>query len=265
MSERFIKFIPSEEAFWLLNEKPNAFRLLTHIANTARRTHGNPDGLLIGQCHLQHWSVYKLTEREYRTAKSILVSRKHVKIIETNRSRKKSTTGSTTKSTLIELCSSTVYDINSESTDDRKDDRATTDRRLTDDKQEREEGKEREEKKDIAQPAKKRLRSKDSLSFDFDSWNFTGITEADKADWKKMYPSIDLDVEILKAAHWLRDNPSKSNKTLWRRYLTGWLKRSNEWLENKKAYQGTKSSPQQDRRTKDIEGNPVDNQHKGKF
>jgi len=131
MSERFIKFIPSEEAFWLMDNKPNAFRLLSRIANTARRSNGNPDGLNIGQCHLQHWTKYNLTEREYRTAKDILVKRKHIKIIETNRTRQKSTTGSTTGSTLVQLISSTIYDINQETNDDRIDDRATTDRRQT--------------------------------------------------------------------------------------------------------------------------------------
>lgn len=111
--------------------KPNAFRLLTHIANTARRYNGHPDGLLIGQCHLQSWTVYGLTEREYRTAKEILVKRNHIKIIETNRTRKKSTTGSTTNSTLVQLCSLTIWDINPETTDDQNDDRATTERRQT--------------------------------------------------------------------------------------------------------------------------------------
>ena len=120
-----------------MENKPKAFSLLTHIANTARRKSGHPDGLLVGQCHLQSWAFYKFTEREYRTAKEILVKRKHIKIIETNRTRQKSTTGTTTKSTLVELCSTTIYDINIETNDDRNDDRATTDRRLTDDKSRR--------------------------------------------------------------------------------------------------------------------------------
>lgn len=136
MCERFIKFIPSEEAFWLMENKPNAFRLLAHIANTARRTPGHPDGLLIGQCHLESWKEYKLTERQYRTAKQILEKRKHIQIISTNRTRQKSTTGSTTNSTLVQICSNTIWDINSQTIDDLKDDRATTDRRPTDDKQE---------------------------------------------------------------------------------------------------------------------------------
>lgn len=138
-NERFIKFIPSEEAFWLLHNKPNAFRLLTHIANTARRYNGYPDGLIIGQCHLKKWTEYNFTEQEYRTAKDILVMRKHIVIISTNRTRQKSTTGSTTASTLVELCSSTVYDINPDVINDRINDRATTDQRQTRKKKKEEE------------------------------------------------------------------------------------------------------------------------------
>jgi hypothetical protein len=258
---RFLKFIPSPEAFWLLHNKPNAFRLLTHIANTARRTHSNHDGLTIGQCHLQHWTTYNLTEREYRTAKDVLVSLKHIKIIDTNRTRQKSTTGTTTRSTLVEICSTTIYDINSETNDDIKDDRTTTERRQT----RKNKNEEEEEYKDIAQSAPRR-RKKDSLSFDFETWKFVGITQEDREDWKLMYPLISLEIEIIAAAHWLKDNPSKSNRTLWRRYLNGWLKRNNEWAANKKAYQSGKGGFQgTDRRTKDVEGNPVENQYKGKF
>src|SRR5579872_6780055 len=99
MNERFLKFIPSEEAFWLMDYRPNAFRLLTHIANTARRYNGHIDGLKIGQCHLQHWEKYNLSEQEYRTAKQVLCKLKFLKIIQTNRTRQKSTTELTTNST----------------------------------------------------------------------------------------------------------------------------------------------------------------------
>ncbi len=266
MSERFLKFIPSDEALWLLYNRGHAFRLLAIIAESARRYDGGPDGLKIGECFIGGHENYDMTERNYRTAKEVLVTRRHVQIVETCRTRKKSTTGTTTVGTKIKLLSTSVWDINLESTDDRSDDRPTTDRRPTDDKQEREESKEREENKNIAQPAKKRLRSKDSLSFNFEEWKFTGITESDMVDWGKIYPSLDLAVEILKAGHWLKDNPSKSNKTLWRRYLTGWLRRANEWAENKKAYQSAKGNPQDtDRRTKDAQGEPVENQYSGRF
>lgn len=268
MSEnhRFIKFIPSEEAFWLQLNKPNAFTLLMHIANTARRYNGHPDGLLVGQCHLMHWSKYKFTEREYRTAKEILTQRKHIIIIETNRTRQKSTTGMTTKSTLVQLCSSTIWDINPETSDDRNDDRATTDRRLTDDKQERIRRSISNEidKEEEAQTAA-RLRSKDSLSFDFQKWEFIGIAEKDIADWRVMYPHIDLNVETLKAAQWLKNNQSKSHKKSFRKYLTGWYGRANDTIENKKAYRHAFSSTQPDKRTQDINGKPVDSPHDGRF
>lgn len=136
MCNRFIKFIPSEEAFWLMENKPNAFRLLAHIANTARRTPGHPDGLSIGQCHLQSWKSYKLTEKQYRTAKQILVMRKHIRIILTNRTRQKSATGSATNSTLVEICNGTIWDINPESEGDSIGDRGATEGRPKGDKQE---------------------------------------------------------------------------------------------------------------------------------
>jgi len=263
MSERFIKFIPSEEAFWLMHNKPNAFRLLTHIANTARRYDGHPDGLSIGQCHLQSWQFYHLSEQEYRTAKEILVKRKHIIIIETNRTRKKSTTGVTTSSTLVQLLDSRVWDINSEDTNDRINDRATTDQRPSNDKQEgiridisNDISKEGDALRDGAHPASP-IRSKDSLIFNFEKWEFEGITEKDIADWKVLYPHINLEIETLAAAQWLRNNPTKNNKKLWRKYLTGWFKRSNDTVENKKAYRSAAGSSAQDRRTKNMDGTPI--------
>jgi len=142
MSERFIKFIPSPEAMYLVRKHINAFALLTFIAERARRENGLPDGLTIGQCHLGDYKSYGLTEKEYRNAKKVLVERGHIKIIETCRTRQskkfsKSTlvlkndektateraTRSTTIGTLVEICSTMVYDINSDECNDRKGDR----------------------------------------------------------------------------------------------------------------------------------------------
>jgi hypothetical protein len=263
MSERFLKFIPSEEAFWLMQYKPNAFRLLSHIANTARRYNGHPDGLIVGQCHLQSWNFYGLSEQEYRTAKSILLKRKHIIIIETNRTRKKSTTGATTNSTLVQLCSLTIWDINSEEPNDRINDRATTEQRPSNDKQERirkdisnDISNEEEALRAGTHPASP-IRAKDLLIFNFEKWEFEGITEQDLADWKLMYPHIDIKVETLKASQWLKNNPSKSNKKQWRKYLTGWYGRSNDSIENKKAYRSATGGATQDRRTKNKDGTPI--------
>lgn len=273
MSEntRFLKFIPSEEAFWLMDKKPNAFKLLMHIANTARRINGLPDRLLVGQCHLQSWIFYGLTQQEYRTAKQILVQRKHILIVETNRTRKKSTTGSTTNSTLVTLCSSTVWDINPEVNNDSINVRATTEQRPSNDKQEgirihtsNDVCNEEEARRDGAHPAPP-IRSKDSLVFSFEKMEFEGISEKDMIEWKVIYPHIDLKVEILKSVNWLKSNPSRNTKKNWRKYLTGWLGRANDSIENKKAYRNAGGTPGQDRVAKDIHGNPVANPYEGKF
>lgn len=151
--KKFLKLIDSDETEYLLNHKPNAFILLTIIARRARRTNGHPDGLKSGQCYIG-WTSSGLSEREYRTAKKILEMRAHLKIVETCRTRKKSTTGQTTVGTLVQLISSTVYDINPEVTDDRTDDRETTERRPRDDKQEgRRMNKKEEEKKSSSIPS----------------------------------------------------------------------------------------------------------------
>ena len=90
MSDRFIKFIPSEEAMYLLYEKPNAFRLLAIIAQRARRTHDHPDGIKAGEALIGDWAdMSEFSERQYRTAKQILIDRKHIEIVETCRTRKK--------------------------------------------------------------------------------------------------------------------------------------------------------------------------------
>lgn len=64
------------------------------------------------------------------------------------------------------------------------------------------------------------------------SWSpeekFTGITEEDRDEWKKAYPACDINSELAKANQWLISNPAKARKKLWRRFITGWLSRSQE-------------------------------------
>lgn len=293
MSETYFRIFRSDEMLYLARKHPNAFILLTFIAARARRENGHPDGLVIGECHIGDHKEYGLTEKEYRTAKKILVDRNHIKIIETCRTRKsdkkteragkkieiienvkKTTTERATKvttiGTLVQLCSLTIYDINPEDPNqrkgDRNGDRGATEGRPKGDEQEgiRKDISNDISKEEEAQTAK-RLRSKDDLTFDFEKWEFNGITEKDLADWKLMYPHIDLTVETLKAAQWLKNNQSKSNKKSFRKYLTGWYGRANDSIENKKAYRAASGSTSQDRRTKDIHGNPVSSPHDGRF
>ena len=133
-TERFIKFIPSEEAIYLLTQKGHAFRLLTIIATIARRYEGSPDGLKIGEAFIGGHENYDMSEQNYRTAKDILIRRQHLEIVETCRTRKKVTTGVTTVGTKVKLISSNVYDLNLSLDNDRSNDRPTTDQRPTNDK-----------------------------------------------------------------------------------------------------------------------------------
>ena len=89
MSERFIKFIDSEESQYLQENHLNAFSLLCLIAKRARRISGNPDGLEIGECFIGDYRKAGIeTRKKYRVALNILVQRNHIEIIETCRTRK---------------------------------------------------------------------------------------------------------------------------------------------------------------------------------
>jgi hypothetical protein len=91
-----------------------------------------------------------------------------------------------------------------------------------------------------------RLRTKDALSFNLHVSQFEGITHEDHESWQKIYPHVNLDIEISKAAEWLKSNPSKAGKKLWRKYLTGWFQRANDSIENKKAFKvAAKTTPAQ--------------------
>ena len=197
MSDRFLKFIPSDEALYLARKHPKAFILLVFIAERARRENGHPDGLTIGQCHIGDFKSYGLTEKEYRTAKKILVQRNHIKIVETCRSRKKEkdhslffnlqnpenraterATEVTTIGTLVELCSSSIYDINSDIRNqqkgDRKGDRGATEGRPKGEEQEgkRKKKKEKEEQQPLSPSFSEKVKFRENVQLtqiEFDS------------------------------------------------------------------------------------------------
>jgi hypothetical protein len=118
-------------------------------------------------------------------------------------------------------------------------------------------------KEDIARSEAKPPPSKDFI-FDHQENKFNGITSQDKETWKTLYPDIDMDKEILKAEQWCISNPSRSNKKLWRKFLTGWFQKANEWAFNRKAY-ASQSKQTEDRRTKNADGKPVESPSTGRF
>lgn len=94
-----------------------------------------------------------------------------------------------------------------------------------------------QEKESTHTISKKSIRAKKTdISFNKEKWEYENITPEEKEIWKRIYPSIDLDRELLASIQWLKGNPSKANKRNWRRFLEGWLSRAEEKIANKAAY-----------------------------
>lgn len=159
MSEPFLKLIRSPEYEYLIEHHPNAFLLLTQIAHRAKRKNENPDGLSAGQSFIGDYKKAGIaTEKQYRTAKTVLVQRGHIKIVETRKNRKQRATEGrpmgekraierATNGTIVELLTTTIYDINFIIEGDREGDRRATGGREKGDKQE-----ERNKNKETASP-----------------------------------------------------------------------------------------------------------------
>jgi hypothetical protein len=69
-----------------------------------------------------------------------------------------------------------------------------------------------------------RTREKSCVSWAADA-GWTGITDADRQEWRAAFPGAVLDQELAKATAWLRANPKRCGKRNWRRFLVGWLQR----------------------------------------
>lgn len=134
MSQRFIKYIPSEKATWLRENYPNAFLLLMLIAERARRENGHPDGLIIGDAILGDPKKAGLSRQKYRTAIEKLEEFGFIKIISNGKQfflREKSTIRITINSYLVNLCNSEIWDINSNDTNQQNNQRATNEQPQT--------------------------------------------------------------------------------------------------------------------------------------
>jgi len=72
------------------------------------------------------------------------------------------------------------------------------------------------------------------IGFDYTAYQFQNVTADDIAEWRAAYPAVDIEGEILRAAQWLRANPTKRKKQI-RAYLTRWLNRAQERGGNRQA------------------------------
>ncbi len=72
-----------------------------------------------------------------------------------------------------------------------------------------------------------RSKPTDAIRWDLEG-GWQGITDADLAAWAIAYPACKLDVQLARADQWLRANPVKAKKSLWRKFLVNWLARSQD-------------------------------------
>ena len=76
-----------------------------------------------------------------------------------------------------------------------------------------------------SKPAKpSRSRAKPAVAWSADA-GWTGITDADRAEWAAAFPGAELKQELAKATAWLKANPKRAGRRNWRRFLVGWLQR----------------------------------------
>ena len=55
-----------------------------------------------------------------------------------------------------------------------------------------------------------------------------GITAEDNEAWGEAYPACNVELQLRQMSEWLKSNPKKAVKSEWRRFITNWLKRSQE-------------------------------------
>lgn len=104
-----------------------------------------------------------------------------------------------------------------------------------------------------AKPTSLASSEKISLSAGFE-WE--GITEDRKALWAKAYPAVQIDSELAAAAAWAMENPA-NRKSNWGRFLTAWLKRSQDRAP---AKGGGKAPVQLQMLACEFRGDPVNQQ-----
>jgi hypothetical protein len=145
MCEKFIKLNTTEErnhhGDWLAMNHPTAFILLYFIARRARRCNGYQDGLMSGDALISSTDFEpKISRQNFRTAINKLVKFGYVKIVSNGKKLfvdRKSTIKVTITGMIVNLCNTTIWDINSEDANQQSNQRPTNDQPTTNHKQER--------------------------------------------------------------------------------------------------------------------------------
>lgn len=120
MSKRFIKFIPSEKSSWLRKNFPNAFIVLSLIAERARRTANNYDGLQIGDAIIGRREASEecgLSQDKFRKAVDQLIEFGFIEIVvntQISKKVKKRPSRIPTRARVVNILNSDIWDINPE-------------------------------------------------------------------------------------------------------------------------------------------------------
>jgi len=260
MKQNYIQLGREDRTRWLISTYPNAFLLLSLIAINARRVDGYPDGLEIGDAIIDCKSC-GLSRQQYRTAIEKLVEFKMIKIIHNGKKffePRKSTIRITIKSMLVKLIDSDIYDINSESSNQHVNQRATNEQPTSNHKQERiRKNKKEKEEPPISPPSSGGVEAKiffrdhvsltqaqhDKLLSDHGAqgvFELLDILEAYKGSSEKKYAS---DYHTMIGGGWV-------------------LKR---WKEEKKILPVRPGSLSLDRRAKNIDGTVIPSPVDGRF
>jgi hypothetical protein len=162
VSKNYVQLLRSDDTDSLLKSAPKAFLLLTYISLHATREYDPKTGLEEAECFISEEKTSVdcgLSTKEYRGAKIRLIKEEYIieifnpswlKKIKSEKPRtnpelekfKKRAMKRATKSCIVKLCKSTIYDINMKTKGDLKGDQRATKGRPKGDTQEGEEGKE---------------------------------------------------------------------------------------------------------------------------
>lgn len=227
MCNRFLKLnLDNDESEFLAKNYPNAFLLLFFIAKRARRISNIPDGLIIGDTIIGSNDFSPaLTRQNFRTALEKLVELGYVQIVYNGKKflqREKSTIKLTIKSNVVNICSSKIWDINSEDDNHQSNQRVTNSQPTGNHKEERiRKNKKEKENKEPLTPFPEKIKFRDHVELsqiEYDSLlekngkefldSMLDVLDSYKGSSGKQYKS---DFHTMKEGGWVSDRVKKES------------------------------------------------------
>jgi hypothetical protein len=85
------------------------------------------------------------------------------------------------------------------------------------------------------------------IALNWKTGEWENILDQDWSVWAKAYPAVDCKQEVLKALAWCIANPSKGKKSNYRKFLTGWLNRTQDSGGSRGTAQPITIAPQREK------------------